>query len=937
MTPERWQQVARVFQSAMEQEPSTRDAYVASACDGDVELQREVESLLAQSSQPWMIDGPLMDVGGHPLSATLASGTMVGPYRIVGLIGEGGMGQVYRAQDTKLPREVALKILPNAFVHDPERLARFRQEARVLASLNHSNIATIYGFEDSGAVHALVLELVEGPTLADRIALGPIPVDEALPIANQIAEALEAAHQQGIIHRDLKPANIKLRPDGVVKVLDFGLAKALEPVSVRGVDATASPTITSPAMMTGVGVLLGTAAYMSPEQARGKPVDKRADIWAFGCVLYEMIVGEPLFKGEDVTETLASVVKVHPDLGRVPTRIRRMIARCVTKDPKARLRDIGDVWELLDADAESTSSPNARPGLLLSARLGWTTMAIVTLVLAGLAVVHFREAATDPVVVRTTIAPPENAVFDFDVTQGPVAISPDGRALVFAARPAEGSSQLWIRRLDSLTARPLDGTEDARYPFWSPDGRAVGFSRRGRLFKIDVSGGPPIAITTETSVLRVATWGTAGTIIFDSNRNELWTVAAGGGQAVRHRTPTPADGTYRSPSFLPDGRHYLYWAGGNSEIRVGSLDSDDSQVLTKASSNAVYASGHLLFLRENVLLAQPFDPVRLMFTGEAVPVADNVSRLVGETQGVFTAAENGPLVYQAGGSEGALDLAWFDRTGRRLSTVAELGDARGLSVAPDGRFAIVQIDDSQRRSALWRIEVANGRRSRFTPDTAPSSAVWSPDGREIVYTESREGRLTLVRKPSTGVGEGVALSAGSLRGGPTSWSPDGRYLLLFGGDTQVLPLVPEKPGSPLTPFTFESGPFSSAQFSPNGRWVLYQAVVSGASAVFVDAFPKGGKKQQVAEAGNQPRWRSDGKELYYAVDGVLTAVEVSEVAGSLQLGTPKAILGPILTGRGPSYDVSADGERFLVLVTNERRAAQPLTVVENWVAGLKAK
>jgi serine/threonine protein kinase len=688
----------------------------------------------------------------------LSAGTRLGAYEILAAIGVGGMGEVYRATDTNLGRQVAIKVLPDTFAHDPERLARFEREAKTLAALNHPNIAGIHGLEHAEGTRALVMELVEGPTLAEAISQGPVPLDEALHIAKQIAEALDAAHEQGIVHRDLKPANIKVREDGTVKVLDFGLAKVLEPAGAIAPGVTQSPTITSPAMATIAGMLLGTAAYMSPEQARGKPADKRADIWAFGCVLYEMIAGEPLFKGEDVTEVLASVVKGHPDLGRVPTRVRRVIARCVTKDAKARLRDIGDVWELLDAPAESTSAQHTRPQSLLLARLAWTMMGLAILALAVPAVVHLREAPTDPVVIRSTILPPENAVFDFDVTRGPVAISPDGSTLVFAARSA-GGSQLWVRPLDSPTARPLNGTTNAVFPFWSPDGRTVGFSRRGRLFKVAVSGGPPTLITNEVGIGRVATWAPGGTIIFDKGGRELWTVAAGGGQAVRHKTPSPGDGPLRSPWFLPGGRRYLYWAGEKTEIRAGSLDSDESQLLTQATSNAIYASGHLLFLREHTLLAQPFDPVRSMIADEAVPIADNVSRLV-ETQGVFTASETGTLVYQAGGSEATLDLAWFDRTGRRLSTVTELGDARGLSVDRDRTFTVVQISDSQRRPALWRINLVSGQQTRLTPNLPGlSSAAWSPDGREIVYVETRDDQRTLVRKSSSGVGDGVAVYA----------------------------------------------------------------------------------------------------------------------------------------------------------------------------------
>jgi serine/threonine protein kinase/Tol biopolymer transport system component len=883
----------------------------------------------------------------------LSQGTRLGPYEIVAQIGEGGMGEVYRATDTNLKRAVAIKVLPEVVGADPERLARFQREAEVLAKLNHPNIAQIYGLERSNGTTALVMELVDGPTLADRIAQGPMPFDEALPIAEQIAEALEAAHEQGIVHRDLKPANIKVRPDGTVKVLDFGLAKALEHVhsASSAPSMSHSPTITSPALMSGIGVLLGTAAYMSPEQAKGRAVDKRADIWAFGCVLYEMLSGERLFDGEDLTETLAAVVKERPDLSAVPLGVRRLIGKCLEKDPKSRLRDIGDAWELLDDVANSPPSSTMKSAQWWLA-LAWTLTGFAALAVAGLSLVHFNETAPERAVVRSNIAPPENTVFDFDVTVGPVVISPDGRLLAFTALSAEGRRQLWLRPLDSPTARPLDGTDGAMFPFWSPDGRSVGFFRGGgRLLKVNVSGGPPVLIT-DAGFVRGASWGSGDTIVFDQ-LNTLWAVPANGGQPVRRSTPDTASGetAHRSPSFLPDGRHYLYWVGGKNQIRVGSLDSEESLVVVEgATSNAIYANGYLLFLRETTLLAEPFDSATRVVTGDAVPIADNIVRLAGEPRGVFTASENGTLVYQTGGTEAVLTLAWFDRAGKRVSTIADLGDAQALFLSPDHGSALVAISDSQRRLGLFRIDLGSGKTSRLTANSPGStSAVWSPNGTEIMYSRTRDGRTELWRKPATSLAEGSLVYAGKFER-VTSWSHDGRHLLLAGEGVRALALTPEAPGLSSEPLAFATERVQdgdrvlayaqNGQFSPDGRWVAYQV---GASGIFVDAFPGGGSRRQVSEQGTLPRWRSDQKELYYLTSsasvsaGMVTAVEVSESGGLLQFGASRAIMGPLASGRPYSYDVAANGERFLALVTSQQRAAQPLTLVQNWVAALKQR
>ena len=587
----------------------------------------------------------------------LGSGTRVGPYEIVAAIGAGGMGEVYRARDSRLGRDVAVKVLPELFAADADRLARFEREAQLLASLNHQNIATIHGLEESGGVRALVMELIEGPTLADRIAQGPIPLDEALPIARQIADALDAAHERGVIHRDLKPANIKITPGGQVKVLDFGLAKVLESAvggAAGSQHLSMSPTLSVQA--TYAGLILGTAAYMSPEQARGRPVDQRTDIWAFGCVLFEMLTGTRAFEGEDVSETLARVIEREPDWTRIPPQIRRLLTSCLQKDRNQRLQAIGDMRLLLDDPAPPVALA-LRPR---ATRTPWVIAAAAMLSVAVLALVHFREVPPDSRVVRSTLLPPDNTTFNSDFSQGVglPTLSPDGTRIVFGARTADGKTPLWVRSLDALTAQPLAGTDGAGFPFWSPDSRFVAFFAGGKLKKIDASGGPVLTLADATSG-RGGSWNRDGVIVF--------TPSAGGGPFLRVSSAGGASSRVSSeegsfPWFLPDGQHFLYQGTGGS-IRVGSLDGSPSQMVG-GGSNALYAQGHLLFVREGTLMAQLFDADRLTSTGDGVPVAEHIqSVLASGRAAAFSVSETGLLAYREGTASGGYTLTWVDRSG----------------------------------------------------------------------------------------------------------------------------------------------------------------------------------------------------------------------------------------------------------------------------------
>ncbi len=861
------------------------------------------------------------------------------------------MGEVYKATDTNLKRAVAIKVLPASLAADADRLARFQREAEVLAALNHSNIAAIYGLERSGVTTALVMELVEGPTLADRITRGAIPLDEALPIAKQIAEALEAAHEQGIIHRDLKPANIKVRSDGTVKVLDFGLAKATEPTGTMSAGASQSPTITTPGM-TQAGMILGTAAYMSPEQARGSDADKRADLWAFGVVLWETLTGTRPFDGATVSDTLASVLKTEPEWNVLapgtPAAVRRLLRHCLQKDRKRRLDSAAAArLEIEEAMAQPST---VEGGVTWSAspasrgRPAWMTAlavaaVLVAAVLAIPAVLHLREVPPpSPPEVRLEInTPPTTAPTS-------LAISPDGRTIVFVAT-SEGQSRLWLRVLDSVEARPLTGTNGAQNPFWSPDSRSVGFFADSRLKRIDIVDGGSVQTLANANRGTGGAWNRNSVILFTTLGDPIFRVSDTGGEPVAVTQLKTGQGSHFSPQFLPDGRHFLYWVRGNSDVRgiyVSELGSAESRRLLDADPGAKYvSSGHLLFLRRDTLFAQDFDPIRLELTGNPFPIAEQVASNLGSGISVSGA---GSIAFRTSSANAQRQFVWFDRSGRELS---KAGDSVSTplsapSLSLDGqRVALYRALDGN--TDVWLFETKRGVLSRFTSDVADDvGPVWSPDGDRIVFSSNRKGIADLYEKSATAGGSEDLLLSTAQDKTAMDWSPDGRFLLFHSEDAKrsfdiwALPM-----GGNGKPFPIVQTDFADerAQFSPDGKWIAYQSDESGRVEIYVHPFPGPGNRWPIStNGGSQVHWRRDGKEMFYvALDGRLMAVpiKVAMNGGAPEVGTPVTLFAPRLGGAVQQADyrhqymVSSDGDRFLVATVTEQ-ANSPITVILNW-------
>jgi eukaryotic-like serine/threonine-protein kinase len=877
---------------------------------------------------------------------SLESGARLGPYEILSPIGAGGMGEVYRACDKRLKRDVALKILPESFASDSERLARFQREAEVLASLNHPNIAQIYGIEESNGTRALVMELVEGEDLSQRIARGPIPIDEALPIARQICEALEAAHEQGIIHRDLKPANIKLRPDGTVKVLDFGLAKLNESPSpvANPSSMSMSPTITSPAMMTGVGVLLGTIAYMSPEQAKGKPADKRSDIWAFGCVLFEMLTGRRAFAGDEVSDVSASILARQPDWTLFPRELSPVLAtyirRCLHKDRKDRIADVQTVRLALQGAFESaptqTQAPDARR---TRKRLVWMTVVVLLTIALALSFVFARPSIPNASEMRVEITTP--------LTDSPLhfAISPDGNRLVFVAS-GDGASRLWVRALDATAAQPLAGTENAEYPFWSPDNRSIGFFAGGKLKRVDIGGGPPQALA-DASAGRGGSWNRDGMILFaESNAGPLLRVSASGGEPSVLTRMGAGHTSHRFPQFLPDGRHFLFFVQGSPEaqgIYFGSLDRGEPRRVEATDTAGLWAPpGRLFSVKQGTLVAQAFDAERGTFTGDRITVADPVAFDGAFNLGGFSVSPAGPIAYRAGGSQRRL-LTWFGRDGKPMGTAGELdeGAPQFPELSADGR----RLADSrfvQSNSDVWLTDLTRGGRTRFTFDAALDSiSLWSPDGKWIAFRSNRKGAYDLYLKASTGAGDEELILQSTHNKAPLSWSADGRYLLYWDLDPKtnydlwILPMTGER-----KPSRWLSTPFaeSNGQFSPDGRWVAYQSNESGSFEIYVQPFPAASAKWQIStNGGTMPRWGSDGKELFFiGSDARLMAAAVTTSGAMLEAAPPVALFQTRIVG-GPGqvnkhqYAVGSDG-RFLIVEPAEASGTTPIMLILNWKA-----
>ncbi len=859
----------------------------------------------------------------------LSVGDKLGHYEILAPIGAGGMGEVYRAKDTKLRRDVALKVLPDAFAGDPERMARFQRAAEVLASLNHPNIAQIYSVEE----RALAMELVAG-----EAPKGPMPFDEAWKIVSQIAAALEYAHDKGIIHRDLKPANIKVTPDGTVKLLDFGLAKAFSNQKEPSASPENSPTLTIGA--TEVGVVLGTAAYMPPEQAKGKSVDKRADIWAFGVVFYELLTGTRPFKGEDVSETLVAVIRDEPDLSKAPPTARRLLERCLEKDPKQRLRDIGEARHMIEEP--SAIAVSASTWGTLRYRLGWIISGVLAVAAAGFAALWLRPAPL-PQVMRFEIHAPPGGTLPL----GTPAVSPDGRTLAFTVNDPAGISRIHLRGIDRVETRVLPGTEGAVHPFWSPDGRSLAFAASGdgsspsHLKRIDVEGGAVLDLIRTGGPWHGA-WNQYGEILFPDAG--IMRISAQGGPATRVLTP---DGTQGSPSplghpfFLQDGKRFLVLVsgGGKSSIQLTMLGSTNrTMVLDDVESGPILAptpegKTYLLYLRESDLYGQAFDERSGTLRGNPVLVVSNVGRVANPAvRATVGASPAGILAYQTGGAFDRGQLTWFDRTGKRHEALPEEASGRSPEISPGGSLLAVRRTNASGSQNIWITDLARNSPSRLTFGTGrDTSAVWSPDEKRLAYLSlaAKDGGVYILdmQDPSKRqlIQRGVA---------PTSWSLDGKYLLLASplGSMTLLPFIGDQ--KPI-PVGSRNGRSSQGRISPDGKFIAFTSDESGQPEVEVQPMPPGAGQTKVSIGGGRyPRWRRDGKELFFVSADLWIMAVAIKPGPPFSAGVPHRLF-QMNGGADPSsYDVRGDGQMFLIYVPQGEARDATITVVVNWWAEL---
>jgi len=888
-------------------------------------------------------------------------GKTISHYKIIEKLGEGGMGVVYRAQDTKLEREVAIKVLPEEFAKDLDRLARFEREAKLLASLNHSNIATIYGLEESEGEHFLALELVEGKTLAEQLSSGPLKSQEALEICRQIAEALETAHERGIIHRDLKPSNVKITPEGKVKVLDFGLAKAFdfaETGKASSVDPFKSPTLTVGTSRS--GVILGTAAYMSPEQARGKPLDKRTDIWSFGCLLYELLTGRQTFKGETTSDTIAMILEHEPNWKALPgdtlPTVRKLLRRCLEKDPKRRFHDIADarieiedmlskpsgaLREIFDGTGEPRSGLKRRT-------VPWSVallFGVVCIIVASVIVWNLKPKAVKTIqpVKRFVVNLGPNERLGASVYGNDLAISSDGSYFVYVA--GEGKrTQLYLRQMNQLKATPLPGTEGAEHPFFSPDGRWVGFFAHGKLKKVLLEGGTPLTICKGGAQPWGATWGPNGYIIFGVVNSGLLRVSDSGGEPMAITTPdTKKDEIgHRWPEMLPGGKAVLftiYPVEGleSARIAVFSLETGEQRILLdEVGYDARYAStGHIVYAREGILMAVPFDLQQLKVTGSPFPVLDGVARRGNDTA-FFSFSRDGSLVYISGLSEtvGQI-LVWVDRQGQTTTLMEAERGFEHPRISPDGK----QVAALGSELDIWVYDMESGRPNRLTFEGDINYAVWSPDGTRIAFASDRSGHWNLYWKPADGSGEGEQLLKREQKDWPASWSSDGQMLTFYEitpttqRDIWVLS-IQDRTASPFYVTSFNE---RVPMFSPDSRWIAYVSDESGQDEVYVQPYPGKGGKWQISEGGGrEPMWAPDGRELFYRKGNMMMCVAI-ETKPAFKRGMPKSLFeGQFMAHPNFTYyDIHPDGDRFLMVKTEEELAIDQINVVLNWFEELK--
>ena len=902
----------------------------------------------------------------------LSPGTRLGPYEILSPLGAGGMGEVYRARDTRLGREVAVKVLPRHLSSNPEVRTRFEREAKTVSSLNHPNICTLFDVGREGSTDYLVMELIEGETLATRLVKGPLSAAEVLRTGSEIADALDRAHRAGVVHRDLKPGNVMLLKSGA-KLMDFGLARATglagpgssSGVSIEGL--TQSPTVAHP--LTAEGTIVGTFQYMSPEQLEGKEADARADLWALGCVLYEMATGKRAFEGKSQASLITSIMGAEPApisqvVPMAPPALDRIVRACLAKDPADRIQSAHDVKLQLQWAAEAGSSVSgaaaapAVPATKTRRRghvIPWIIAGVAVLAAAAMFRQGTRGVAPAPVAsgVHAAILPPGGVVYSSSTDRPlPLAISPDGTQVAFCARNGEGPDMLWVRPIDANDARAIAGTEGAQGPFYSPDAKTIGFFANGKMKRVGATGGAVITLVDRVEP-RGGTWSPSGVILFGNTAyGPIWKVKEDGGPvtAATVLDSTRQESTHRYPWFLPDGRHFLYLArrsgagaGRAPTIFVGDLESPDRTAVMEVASNVVYASGHLLYVREGVLVAQRFDTDTFAVSGSAIPLVDDARMDERFSRGVYSASTNGVLVCMTGKNQTRTQLQWLDRAGKWLADVGEPTDytyGGTPELSPDDRQSVMPVANRERgTSDVWIVDLESGRRRRLTVDQFDHpSAIWHANGRSVILCSNRTDTKMFTLDELAA--DGTFLRNAPYRGDEYLWprtvSPDGQVLIFDASELSMR----ETPDLWVTPLQGDStakiiaggdGTQSNAQFSPDGRFFAYESDESGQREVYVAAYPDGGKWQVSQDGGGEPRWRADGRELYYVdQNNFIVAVEVNPGAATFEPGSTTRLFQFHGAGGQWRYDVTRDGQRFLVTRALDEDLASPVTLITDW-------
>jgi eukaryotic-like serine/threonine-protein kinase len=878
----------------------------------------------------------------------LTSGAKLGPYEIVAPLGAGGMGEVYRARDTRLNRVVAIKILPPGLSRSAEAKSRFDREARAISSLSHPNICPLYDVGEQDGISYLVMEYLEGETLADRLRKGQLPLDQVLRVGAEICQGLEKAHRSGVVHRDLKPANIMLTKSGV-KLLDFGLAKPTIAAVGAGSSLASLATMSQP--LTVEGMIVGTFQYMAPEQLEGKDADVRSDIFALGTVLYEMITGRRAFEGKTTASTIAAILASEPKpisslQPMTPPTLDRVVTTSLAKDPDERFQTVHDLKLQLKWIAE-TGSPTA-PRRIRPSRERWTWISVVAILLAGLLALYYHVSPN--VVSQPTLSYiPASEKTILAYFTGPVTVSHDGRTLAFVATTSEGRDLLWVRPLDAAEAQAVAGTEGASFPFWSGDDRSIGFFAGGRLKSVGAAGGPVVTICAASGP-RGGTWNENGVILFATTWSGIYRVPSSGGTPaeVTKLDASHGETSHRWPYFLPDGQHFLYFAGVSAEvasIHVAALDSGDTKLLFPARSNAAYTSGYVLYIRDRMLMAQAFDDNKLQIRGQAFPVAGQVLYDQLLWRGVFSCSANGILAFQGANNGPDSRLIMFDRAGKEIKTVGTPGDLNNHRISPDGqRLAVVELDSSVANYKLWVYDLFRGKKSRLTfGSNRDNSPVWAPDGKSLVFASIKKGPYDIFEKRSDTTGSEEPVLQSNATKYPTDWSPDGRFIAYTsttpGNSNAAVGILPRF--GDRKPYIFLRGDFDvgEAHFSPDGHWLAYSSDETGRSEIYVTPFPRGGSKWEVSAAGgSSPRWRRDGKELFYmAADSTLIAAEVGTSGSVFQVGALRPLFHLALrTGVTRldlygfvGYDAAPDGKWFVVNSPPPGNPP-PITLITNW-------